>query len=252
MIAPRAAVLLLCLAAPALGPSALAAQPLGVAAPTAAGRAQSTGQVTAQVTGQGVGLELLLEAAILPQVEAQFPTGARLEFLLPETAPDRALRLIAVEHDLRAGAFATILETQDGAQQTLRGRVFAVIDTLVPVRPILPGEITSPGDFEVRTLPAHGLGRHALSDPDLILGQEVRRTLPEGRAVQSQSLRPPRVVQRGEKLTLVYSKGALQLSAPARALEDAAEGETIKVQNLNSNKTVMARALGDGRVQVTQ
>jgi flagella basal body P-ring formation protein FlgA len=242
MIAPRAALLLCCLVASA--PVSLTAQPLSGAAPSAAGSAAGS--------AQGVGLELLLEAAILPEVEALFPAGARLEFMLPETAPARALRLVAVEHDLRAGAFATILETPDGAQQTLRGRVFAVVDSLVPVRPILPGEITKPADFELRTLPAHGLGRHALSDPALILGQEVRRTLPEGRAVQSQSLRPPRVVQRGEKLTLLYSNGALQLSAPARALEDAAQGDTIKVQNLNSNKTVMARALGDGRVQVTQ
>ena len=201
--------------------------------------------------GGGLGLSSLLEAAILPEVESQLPLGARLEFLLPETAPARVLRLIAVEHDMRAAAFAAVVEQGDGARETVRGRVYAVVDALVPRRPILPGEVTREEDFEIRTLPAQSLGRHALAAPEMILGQEVRRTLPEGRAVQGQSLRSPRVVQRGEKLTLEYSQGALQLSAPARALEDAALGEPVKVQNLSSMKTVIGRALGPGRVQGT-
>ena len=200
----------------------------------------------------GAALTPLLEAALLPQLEDRLPTGARLEFLLPEDAPEAAVRVLALEHDLRAGLFAAVLETPEGRHPTLRGRVFAVVDVLVPRRPILPGEVTRAEDFEIRTLPAQSLGRFALTDPALILGQEVRRSLAEGRPVQSQSLREQRVVSRGEKLTLIYTKGALELSAPARALEDAAEGETLRVQNLNSNKTVVGRAMGDGRVQVMQ
>lgn len=195
-------------------------------------------------------LEALLEPAILAQAGGDLPQGTRFEFGLPLEAPARAERVIALEQDLRANAFAAIVATAAGDQITLRGKVFALLDVPVPTRPIPPGETVAAADLESRAFPALGLGRYALTDLDQIEGQEVRRLLPEGRVVQSQSLQSPRAVKRGEKLVLVYTRGPLQVTAPVRALEDAALGEPVRVQNLNSNKTIIGIARGDGRVEV--
>lgn len=196
-------------------------------------------------------VQALLESAILAAAPDLHP-DARLEFVLPEGAPSEARRLIAVEHDFRQAAFAAIAETLDGAQITFRGKVYALIDVPMPNRPILPGEIVQTQDFSLRALPLTALGRYTVTDLASLEGQEVRRTLPEGRPIQSQSLQTARVIKRGEKLTLYYANGPLEVTAPARAMEDAGLGQALRVQNLNSSKTVTGIALGDGRVQVSQ
>lgn len=198
-----------------------------------------------------VPIQALLESAILAAAPDLHP-NARLEFGLPENAPLEARRLIAVEHDFRQAAFAAIAETLDGGEVTFRGKLYALIDVPMPNRPILPGEILQPQDVTLRALPLSALGRFTVTDAASLEGQEVRRTLPEGRPIQSQSLQTARVVKRGEKLTLFYANGPLEVTAPARAMEDAGLGQVLRVQNLNSSKTVTGIALGDGRVQVSQ
>lgn len=200
----------------------------------------------------GIATEALLESAIMEQAQAELIEGARLEFVLPEGAPANLRRVIKVEHSFRQAAFATIAETMEGEQITFRGKLYAVIDVPVPTRPILAGETAKADDFVMRPLPMTSLGRFTVTDLAALEGQEVRRVLPEGRPVQSQSLQPARAFKRGEKLTLVYQSGALEVTAPGRAMEDAALGAVLRVQNLNSSKIVNGIALGEGRVQVNQ
>lgn len=197
-------------------------------------------------------VEALIEEAIFSAEAGNLPEGSRLELQLAAGSPGEAEQLLMLEHDLKRAAFAALLVGADGVQVTVRGRVFAMIDLPVPLRAMAPGSLLRPEDFEFRAFPAAALGRFAVTELQGLSGYEVRRLLPAGRVVQSQSLQAPRAASRGEKIELVFRDGALQLSAPARALEDAAEGETLRVQNLRSGKTVMAVALGNGRAEVFQ
>lgn len=199
-----------------------------------------------------VSLEALIEAALTPRLGANLPEAARLEIQLPPDAPAKAAYLTALEYDRSSSTFTATAQHSDGTQSRTRGHVAAVVDLLVPNRAIAPGEITRAADFSVRTLPAQTYGRFVLSHPDQIIGREVRRVLAEGRPVQAQSLQEPRIIKRGDRVELLYNRGALSLSTPARALDDAAEGETLRVQNLNSNRTVNATAKGEGQVMVLQ
>ena len=199
-----------------------------------------------------VSLEALIEAALLPRLGANLPEVARLDIQLPSDAPKEGAYLTALEYDRAASSFIATVQLSDGSTARTQGRVSAVVDLLVPNRAIAPGEITRAEDFSIRTLPAQSYGRFVLSHPDQIIGREVRRVLAEGRPVQAQSLQEPRLIKRGDRVELLYTRGALSLSAPARALDDAAEGEALRVQNLNSNRTVNAVAKGEGQVMVLQ
>ena len=53
-------------------------------------------------------------------------------------------------------------------------------------------------------------------------------------------------IRRGEMVTLVYRIGGLQLSTHARALEDGAIGQGIRLVNLTSNRTVDGTVTGPG------
>lgn len=200
-------------------------------------------------------LRQLLETAILSHASVgndALPPQTRLELVLPTDAPEKVERLVALQQDLRANLFAATIEDAKGQQTSFRGKVYALLDVPVPNRAIAPGEILTAADFNARALPAIGMGRFAVVDLQALVGQEVRRLLPEGRVVQSQSLQAPRAVKRGEKLMLSYRNNALEVTAPARALEDAGLGETVRVLNINSNKTITGIARGNGRVEVGQ
>ncbi|MGE0739952.1 MAG: flagellar basal body P-ring formation chaperone FlgA [Hyphomonadaceae bacterium] len=59
-------------------------------------------------------------------------------------------------------------------------------------------------------------------------------------------------VRRGETITLVYQTPGMSLSVRARALEDAAIGQSIRLQNTTSDRTIDAIVTGPGAAQVIQ
>lgn len=195
-------------------------------------------------------LEILLEAALTEAAGPGLPAGAAIELTLPEGLPDVALRVISLREDLSSGQFAAVIEPRPGAQLTLVGRFQAMVDVPVPLRSLAPGDLAQAEDFTLRRLPFHALSASAVLALEEIRGLEIRRLLPEGRPIPASSLRAPRVIRRGDRLELIYSGPGLRVTAAARALEDAALGATLRVQNLSSGKIVTGQALTDGRVEI--
>ncbi len=76
----------------------------------------------------------------------------------------------------------------------------------------------------------------------------ARATLPAmsggGRSVADAAVR------RGETVSLIYAAPGMQLAARARALEDGAAGQTIRLINLQSNRTIDAVVTGPGAARV--
>lgn len=54
------------------------------------------------------------------------------------------------------------------------------------------------------------------------------------------------VIRRGESVTLVYQAPGMSLNMRARALEDGAIGQPIRLQNTSSNRTIDAVVTGPG------
>ena len=53
-------------------------------------------------------------------------------------------------------------------------------------------------------------------------------------------------VRRGQTVVLVYQTPGMQISTSARALEDAGVGESVRLVNLTSNRTISATVTGPG------
>ena len=120
----------------------------------------------------------------------------------------------------------------------------------VPVasRPLNRMETLAPGDV---TFARKNLAylRHRVWD-----GQggswRVKTPVGRGQVIYESSLEPKPVVAQGEAVTLVFEGDNIVLRVPARALQDANHGETITVQNLQSNRKVYARVRDSGTVVV--
>jgi flagella basal body P-ring formation protein FlgA len=78
----------------------------------------------------------------------------------------------------------------------------------------------------------------------------LRVGLVAGSPVLSPFLEYPVVVHRGQKVLLTLTASTMTIKAPALALEDGRIGDSIEIENPESQKTMRATVLSDGGVEV--
>jgi flagellar basal body P-ring formation protein FlgA len=81
-------------------------------------------------------------------------------------------------------------------------------------------------------------------------GKVLRVGLLVGSPVLSPFLESPLVVRRGQKVLLTLTASTMTIKTPALALEDGRIGDSIEVENPESQKTLRATVLSDGDVEV--
>jgi hypothetical protein len=86
-----------------------------------------------------------------------------------------------------------------------------------------------------------------LSEVRVLRAAGVRATLPLADAGQAAG---EAIVRRGEMVSLAFSAPGIQLATHARALDGGAVGDTIRLVNLSSNRTVSATITGPGAARV--
>lgn len=85
---------------------------------------------------------------------------------------------------------------------------------------------------------------------DQLIGMTPRRMITAGHPVSSIDIAAPRSVERGDLVTMVFREGPLVLTAQGKAMQHGATGETIRVVNTSSNKTIEAVVTASKEVTV--
>ena len=85
---------------------------------------------------------------------------------------------------------------------------------------------------------------------DVMVGMVAKRSIPAGKAFSLQLVEAPRLVQRGEDVTLVAETDFLTVRMKGKALADGAKGDVIKVKNSTSNRVVEGIVTRPGVVKV--
>lgn len=190
---------------------------------------------------------LFMETGLVHQVEIG---GVRQTLAAPLDSlggPD----LRGFEHDSRSGLFrAEIAAWPGGTPHVVAGRARPVADVPVLARALDRGAVIAAADIDWVRLPADRVRPGVLTSEESLIGRAARRPLRAGQPLSSIDVEAPVLIARGETVTLVYRAGALILSAQARALENAAEGEVTRFVNLTSNRTIEAIAESPGRAVV--
>lgn len=114
---------------------------------------------------------------------------------------------------------------------------------VVAARTLRPGDLVAAADL--------ALGPEGEpADIDALAGLEIKRAVYRGRAVTAGDLGPPTLVRRNERVTLSFAEAGLQIRTEGRAMEDGAEGDPIRVMNMDSRQTVIGTVRGPGHVEV--
>ncbi|WP_010410992.1 flagellar basal body P-ring formation chaperone FlgA [Citromicrobium sp. JLT1363] len=123
------------------------------------------------------------------------------------------------------------------------------VEADVLTRSIQRGEVLSARDFAPEQISA-GQARGSISAEEAA-GFEARRPLRSGMPVRASDLTEPRLVRRGQPVTLILRSGALSISATGRALADGALGEPVRVFSEATNQTLDGVVESAGRVRVS-
>lgn len=152
----------------------------------------------------------------------------------------------------RSERFSALIRTPSGQEiARLDGR--AEHRVMVPVlgRAIARGDVVRASDLRLQDVPfSRTLGTPTLLENADIIGQAARRSLRAGAPLNPDDLAAPLMVERQDLVTLVYRHGALALTVRARAMDDGAEGQSIDVMNLQSDRIVRGIVAGHGLVHV--
>lgn len=123
-------------------------------------------------------------------------------------------------------------------------------DTAVATRNLERGSLIQPGDFQFVRQNLNLIGANYVDHSDVFIGQELKRPLRTGEPLRQSFFDAPRIVQRGDRVTLEAQSNGLSVAAPGMAMANGKVGERIQVKNAQSSKIVDALVIAPGRVRV--
>ncbi len=210
----------------------------------------------------GVPLTRAFAEPLLARALAEAGVAAPFELTIEQPAlplanPGRTATAIAVEElrrDAPSERFAALLVGRVAGEVRFRlptqGRVVPLVEVPVLARPLAAGERIGAGDLALVAMRPKQLRPGSLTDSEALLGAEATRPLLAGRTLGARDVRPPRLVNRGRAVRLVYAGPGLRLTAQGAAQDDGALGDLVRVVNPDSRRLVQGVVSGPDEVTV--
>ena len=118
----------------------------------------------------------------------------------------------------------------------------------VLTRSIVRGDTLTAADFAREDVPG-SRSRDAL-DADAAIGMEAARNLRAGSVLRSRDVVEPRLVRRGDQVSISLRNGALTIGATGRSLDDGARGDRVRVFSETTNRTLEGIVEAPGRIRI--
>lgn len=136
-----------------------------------------------------------------------------------------------------------------GSERALAVRLSWTQPAVVATRPLERGAVIAAADVtvrEVRVMRSQPLA----ASPEEAIGRRLGKSLQAGEPLLLNSLSLTPIIQRGDSVIITVRKPGLLIEVRGEALDAGAEGESIRVRNLQSRAVIQAVVVGSGRVEV--
>ena len=124
-------------------------------------------------------------------------------------------------------------------------------EVVVTARALARGETLSAADIKRDRREISSLTRGFIADTTHALGRRTKRHLAVNTLLTPQMLLIPKLVKRGQRVTLLARSGGIEVRMPGSAMSDGGNGDIIRVRNLNSKKIVEGTISSDGIVEIS-
>ncbi len=165
--------------------------------------------------------------------------------------------------------------TFEFSQQSLRGRIGRIsqmVSILVDGKPVrkarvcaylevfkdvlsapaglVRGQVISSSDLSYVRMPLSKLRGRFFDSPEQVVGLAAKRSIRPGKIIFANDVAKPMVVKRGSRVLIVASSPCLRITVPGIVEQKGAEGDFVRVRNLDSKKVIIARVKDENTVLV--
>lgn len=143
------------------------------------------------------------------------------------------------------------------ARGPVRVRLEAVVTGMQPVvvavRSIERGQVITAADVKMESrenVPVATARRSVLESMDVLIGMEATKAIAAGEPIFNDDFRAQLLVKRGEDIAVVARGGGIKVRTIARATQDGARGELIRVETLETKEQFHAVVTGSREAAV--
>lgn len=129
------------------------------------------------------------------------------------------------------------------------GKVDVYQNVYLASRALRQNDVLTTADLELQRINISDAPDRYVTQPDQAMNKRLMRNIGIHQPITLRDLDKPLVLKRGDAVTIVYSQPGLHVTARGLAKEDGAQGATIRIANINSNKIISCRVLDSETVQ---
>jgi flagella basal body P-ring formation protein FlgA len=139
----------------------------------------------------------------------------------------------------------------DGWSIYVSARINVFGPVLVARQPLPRGTPIKESDLELveRNLAGLPYGYYLESQP--VTGMLAKRTIAAAMVITPQMVQAPKLIRRGERVTVIAESGALSIRTVGKALSDGKSGDLVQVEAEGSKRVVDGIVVSQGVVKVT-
>lgn len=142
---------------------------------------------------------------------------------------------------------------ENGQSETtkIKGRIHRLIEVPVLTENLRKGDIIRKHHIQYTMMRHDSLMQNYALNTEDVVGMTPRRSLIAERPIRISDVEKPRLINKGDMITMTLQNGPMSLSAKGRAMDAGAIDDVIRVMNTSSNRIIEARVNGPHQAHVT-
>jgi flagella basal body P-ring formation protein FlgA len=123
-------------------------------------------------------------------------------------------------------------------------------NVIVTAESLPRGKILTESDFKHLKYDVSKLPVGYIEDAAYGVGMELRRRLSSGEPLTTTMMRKPKIIKRGQQVSIIAKAGSIEVRMLGKALAHGAVGDRIRVLNLKSKKKLEGTIMPSGDIRV--
>jgi flagella basal body P-ring formation protein FlgA len=150
------------------------------------------------------------------------------------------------------GLVSVVAEITDSSNSVRRGqislRVHKYAEVAVTVSALKLREALSPDQFTIQLMEVTSLREQPVTSLSAVLGSRAKRNLAVGRILTTEAIETAPDIEVGREVAITFTGHSFTVTTRGQAMQTGRIGETIRVRNAVSGKTILARVTGANEV----
>ncbi len=197
-------------------------------------------------------IEALKDKGVTGDFDLLF-SNENYKIVLPEDQPG-TFEISKIKYNSSREWFEATIVAPSKDNPTIRNKISGKVQSMTEI-PVLrasirKGTIINDRDIAYISVPSKTLNHDTILNVKELLGKTPQRIAHGGKPIKAGDIESPRLIKRGDMITMIFENGSLTLTATGKALENGAKGDFIRVANSSSSRTVQAIVTGSKEVTV--